>query len=65
MGTTRPAFKETLNALATQTPANVPRIADCLISTAIEWGASDIHLDPSLEGARIRFRIDGVLEEVG
>lgn len=38
-------------------------LLDCLIEKAQESGASDIHIDPSLSGVRIRFRIDGVLQD--
>ncbi len=34
---------------------------DFTISTAIELGASDIHLEPEKEGCGLRFRIDGIL----
>jgi type IV pilus assembly protein PilB len=46
--------------------ANLSIIAlvDCLVAEAQESGASDVHIDPSVEGIRVRFRIDGVLQEV-
>ncbi len=37
---------------------------DALLQGAALRGASDIHLDPGREGLRVRFRVDGVLEEV-
>lgn len=40
------------------------KYADELIQTAIEEGASDIHIEPLDEGVRVRFRIDGVLHNV-
>ena len=44
--------------------ANEPSVVDMaedIIKKAIESGASDIHVDPTREGAEVRFRIDGVL----
>ena len=40
------------------------RICDLIIVVAIEQGASDIHLEPLNEKIRLRYRIDGLLEEV-
>lgn len=37
---------------------------DRIIQSAIEVGASDIHLEPFEKQYRLRFRIDGVLQEV-
>jgi len=34
-----------------------------LISEAVEWGASDIHILPQPDGARLLYRMDGVLQE--
>lgn len=36
-----------------------------VVTMAVQSGASDIHLEPQKEGARVRFRIDGVLHIVG
>jgi type II secretory ATPase GspE/PulE/Tfp pilus assembly ATPase PilB-like protein len=35
-----------------------------IIANAIDQGATDIHLEPENEGVRIRFRLDGVLQEI-
>jgi general secretion pathway protein E len=40
------------------------RLVDALIAQAAEQGASDIHLEPTADGLRVRFRVDGVLREV-
>ena len=32
---------------------------------AVQMGASDIHVEPGIEDVRLRFRIDGVLHEIG
>ena len=38
-------------------------LVDSLIDTAIRRNATDIHMEPSEKGFRIRFRIDGMLAE--
>lgn len=35
-----------------------------LLQQAIQWGASDIHLEPSDTDTRVRLRIDGSLQEL-
>lgn len=40
-------------------------ILSYLVRIAIDSNSSDIHIEPSKSGARIRFRIDGVLHIVG
>jgi len=41
--------------------APVTKIVATIIRTAIERGASDIHIEPMADKARVRFRVDGVL----
>lgn len=43
--------------------APVARIVGMIVETAVKLGASDIHLEPAEEKVRLRYRIDGVLEE--
>ncbi|NBO17518.1 MAG: hypothetical protein EBV07_01345 [Proteobacteria bacterium] len=43
--------------------APVARIVGMIVETAVKLGASDIHLEPAEEKIRLRYRIDGVLEE--
>ena len=43
--------------------APVARIVGMIVETAVKLGASDIHLEPYEEDVRLRYRIDGVLEE--
>lgn len=43
--------------------APVARIVGMIVETAVKLGASDIHLEPSEDLVRLRYRIDGVLEE--
>lgn len=40
------------------------RLLNSFLSTAIEDGASDIHIEPAEGMGRVRFRLDGVLHEV-
>lgn len=35
-----------------------------LVASAIEQNASDIHLEPTIHGLRIRYRIDGMLQDI-
>ncbi len=42
----------------------VINLVNSLIQRAVRDGASDIHIEPSRERCRVRFRIDGVLYEV-
>jgi len=44
--------------------APVVRMANAVLSQAIESGASDIHIEPDRRHVRVRFRIDGVLQEI-
>ncbi|AHM56936.1 general secretion pathway protein E [Peptoclostridium acidaminophilum DSM 3953] len=46
------------------TDAPIVRLVDSIIMQAVQNRASDIHIEPSPEGLRIRFRIDGELVEV-
>ncbi|HVK05419.1 MAG TPA: ATPase, T2SS/T4P/T4SS family [Armatimonadaceae bacterium] len=48
--------------VANQAP--VIRMANALLSNAIDMGASDIHIEPDRRNVRVRFRVDGVLQEV-
>jgi type IV pilus assembly protein PilB len=45
-----------------QTPA--VRIVSSIVATAIQEGASDIHIDPHTEGAVVRIRVDGMLRDI-
>lgn len=51
-----------LAASSQETP--IVRLMNFLISDAVRRGASDIHIEPYEKSLRIRFRIDGVLQEV-
>lgn len=40
------------------------RLANMILEQAIKQKASDIHLEPDEEGMRVRYRIDGILQEI-
>lgn len=42
---------------------NAPELLDNIIKKAIELGASDIHLEPREDFLRIRYRVDGLLQD--
>lgn len=44
--------------------APVIRMANAVLTQAVEAGASDIHIEPDRRNVRVRFRVDGVLQEV-
>lgn len=50
-------------ALPDEGPA--ARLLAATLDRAIERGASDIHIEPTEQGWRIRLRVDGVLHEIG
>ena len=43
----------------------IPQIIDEIIEDSLIFNASDIHFEPQSEEVLIRFRVDGVLQEVG
>ncbi len=53
---------ETLVKQATQAP--VITLVNSLIAQAVQAGASDIHLEPEEKSLYVRFRIDGILQDV-
>jgi general secretion pathway protein E len=52
---------EQLRDMASEAP--VIRLVNAMIGSAVEKRASDIHLEPFEKEFRIRFRVDGVLQE--
>lgn len=48
---------------AAVTDAPVVRLANSILHGAIAAGASDIHLEPQEDGLRVRYRVDGMLQE--
>jgi type II secretory ATPase GspE/PulE/Tfp pilus assembly ATPase PilB-like protein len=57
-------FKKIIGELILGPEISIIKIIDELILCAIETNASDIHIDPRENGIRVRFRIDGILEEL-
>jgi type IV pilus assembly protein PilB len=47
-----------------QDGAPVIRLANALLARAVRSKASDIHIEPGSRETRVRFRIDGILQEV-
>ncbi len=43
---------------------NTSMILELIISASLSLDSSDVHIEPEQENARIRFRIDGMLQEV-
>ena len=43
---------------------DIPQFVFALLEDAVRSMASDIHVDPDRDAARVRYRIDGVLQEV-
>ncbi len=58
----RDADLERLKDLASEAP--VIRLVNGLVARAVEMQASDIHLESTDNGLRLRYRIDGVLREM-
>jgi general secretion pathway protein E len=54
-------FIEHLKDLASEAP--VIRMVNQLIHRALDFGASDIHIEPFEDGLHLRYRVDGVLQE--
>jgi general secretion pathway protein E len=50
-----------LSDLASEAP--IIRLVNGLMLDAVEAGASDIHIEPFIDRVRIRFRLDGLLQE--
>jgi type IV pilus assembly protein PilB len=43
--------------------APIARIVGMVLETAVKTGASDVHIEPGEDDSRLRYRIDGILEE--
>jgi type IV pilus assembly protein PilB len=56
------AFTSRLETIGEEAP--IVRFVNGLIEQAIENRASDLHIEPSEDDLRVRYRIDGVLHEV-
>ncbi len=51
-------------ALSQAEEAPIVKLVNSLIADAVRKGASDIHIEPYERSLRVRFRIDGVLQEM-
>ena len=47
---------------AVEAPA--AKLVDAAIADAVREGASDLHLEPTMQGLVVRYRVDGVLREI-
>jgi type IV pilus assembly protein PilB len=54
------SFKKTLEKLF---ESKASEIAEAVLASALSLKASDIHFEPEKDGIRLRFRLDGVLED--
>lgn len=43
--------------------APIVRLSNLILAQAVKDGASDIHVEPTREGMRVRYRVDGILHE--
>ena len=53
---------EALRKMSDATP--IVSLVESILRTATEYKASDIHLEPYADTVRVRFRLDGVLQEI-
>ncbi|MDD5152543.1 MAG: GspE/PulE family protein [Candidatus Pacebacteria bacterium] len=57
--------KELKNVFESKDSRNVSKIFSAILAGAIGIGASDIHIEPTENEIRLRYRMDGVLHDVG
>jgi general secretion pathway protein E len=55
-------FVEHLRDLASEAP--VIRVVNQIIHRALDLGASDIHVEPFDDGLHLRYRVDGIIQDV-
>lgn len=58
-------FKELLELKERMHEMSTTEIVDIVFSGAIKMGASDVHFEPQKKKSRMRYRIDGVLQDIG
>ncbi len=56
--------EDTGSALDESEKAPIIRMVNLIIKEALRQKASDIHMDPIVEGMRVRYRLDGVLQDI-
>jgi len=66
---TNPSFasqtRQELTELDSSGTAYATQFVDRLLGAAREMGVSDVHLQPTADGLEVRWRLDGVLQDVG
>ncbi len=63
MATTKEKIDILSLEMAKGSDISIINLIDCLIETAHKSRVSDIHIDPTVDKVKVRFRIDGVLQE--
>lgn len=58
-------FKDLLELKDRMHEISTTEIMEIIFSGAMKMGASDIHFEPQKQTARMRYRIDGVLQDIG
>ena len=53
---------EVADLLETENDAPIIRLINALLTQAVREGASDVHLEGYQDGLRVRYRVDGVLQ---
>jgi len=61
-GITKRLYGKQPDAVVGEAP--VVRLVDSILFQAVEQNASDIHIEPQEDQARVRYRIDGMLREI-
>ncbi len=63
MATTKEKFERLTEEIKNGGDISIINLMECLVEKAHKTRVSDIHIDPTPESVRVRFRIDGVLQE--
>jgi type II secretory ATPase GspE/PulE/Tfp pilus assembly ATPase PilB-like protein len=58
-------FSDFTSFLESPDKKETSEILEILLLSALELGASDIHIEPQEDSIKVRLRLDGVLEEIG
>ncbi|HDQ16517.1 MAG TPA: type II/IV secretion system protein [Candidatus Vogelbacteria bacterium] len=57
-------IKEEIKKIEKQKEDNISSILEIILAGALSTGASDIHLEPQENNLRLRYRLDGVLQDI-
>src|SRR3954470_15646383 len=60
-----PDIAAALRQLDAASPLYATQLVDMLLTAAQQAGASDVHVQPTVDGLRVAWRVDGVLATVG